>query len=182
MFIPGFVLTLALWPITRREVYEEILKILEEKNPSEVCFIGSQEEYEDLLDIVKSKYKLKIYDTRSEKIETSVDEVESADTLIVTEKSSEVKITPDKTIIDLTGGISNAISIEDSIDTLERITLSFGLSIALVPLIGLILNYTPFGIRFKSVLVSLILVIGILLGVYYYRRKGWSTSKLSQSD
>ena len=38
---------------------------------------------------------------------------------------------------------------------IERIALSLGLSIAVVALIGLILNYTPWGIRLESVLYSL---------------------------
>jgi uncharacterized membrane protein len=34
----------------------------------------------------------------------------------------------------------------------ERIALSFGLSIAIVPLLGLVLNYTPWGIRLTPIL------------------------------
>jgi uncharacterized membrane protein len=41
------------------------------------------------------------------------------------------------------------------LDTLERLALSFGLSIAITPLIGLILNYTPYGIRLTPILISL---------------------------
>ncbi|WP_266081681.1 DUF1616 domain-containing protein [Haladaptatus caseinilyticus] len=41
------------------------------------------------------------------------------------------------------------------IDGLERVALSFGTSIAIVPLIGLILNFTPWGIRLVPVLLSL---------------------------
>lgn len=41
------------------------------------------------------------------------------------------------------------------LDTIERIALSFGLSIAITPLIGLALNYTPFGIRLTPILLSL---------------------------
>lgn len=41
------------------------------------------------------------------------------------------------------------------LDTIERIALSFGLSIAITPLIGLALNYTPFGIRLIPILLSL---------------------------
>jgi uncharacterized membrane protein len=41
------------------------------------------------------------------------------------------------------------------IDDLERVALSFGTSIAIVPLIGLILNFTPWGIRLVPVLLSL---------------------------
>jgi len=40
------------------------------------------------------------------------------------------------------------------IDGIERVALSFGLSIAVVPLIGLILNFTPFGIRLVPILVA----------------------------
>jgi uncharacterized membrane protein len=58
------------------------------------------------------------------------------------------------------------------IDTLERIALSFGLSIAVVPLIGLGLNYTPWGIRLQPILFSVfffILIIG-LIGVYRWKK------------
>jgi uncharacterized membrane protein len=41
------------------------------------------------------------------------------------------------------------------LDVIERIALSFGLSIAITPLIGLALNYTPFGIRLTPILLSL---------------------------
>jgi uncharacterized membrane protein len=40
------------------------------------------------------------------------------------------------------------------IDAIERVALSFGLSIAIVPLIGLVLNFTPFGIRLVPIVVS----------------------------
>lgn len=41
------------------------------------------------------------------------------------------------------------------IDGIERVALSFGLSIAIVPLVGLALNFTPFGIRLVPILFSL---------------------------
>ncbi len=41
------------------------------------------------------------------------------------------------------------------IDGIERTALAFGLSIAIVPLIGLALNFTPFGIRLVPILVSI---------------------------
>ena len=43
----------------------------------------------------------------------------------------------------------------DDLDGIERVALSFGLSIAVVPLIGLGLNYTQWGIRLVPILVSL---------------------------
>jgi len=54
------------------------------------------------------------------------------------------------------------------LDTIERVALSFGLSIAVVPLIGLILNYTPWGIRLYPILVSLtgfIVVMSIIFAI-----------------
>jgi uncharacterized membrane protein len=58
------------------------------------------------------------------------------------------------------------------IDVLERIVLSFGLSIAVVPLIGLLLNYTPWGIRLEPIMSSLLLfIISIgLFGIYRWRK------------
>jgi len=41
-------------------------------------------------------------------------------------------------------------------DTIERIALSFGMSLTLVPLVGLILNYTPWGIRLTPITLSLL--------------------------
>ncbi len=58
----------------------------------------------------------------------------------------------------------------DQIDGIERIALSFGLSIAIVPLVGLALNYTPWGIRLDPILASVsgFIVIASLVG--WYRR------------
>ncbi len=41
------------------------------------------------------------------------------------------------------------------LDGLERAALSIGLSLAIVPLIGLVLNYTPWGIKLEPIMVSL---------------------------
>jgi len=56
------------------------------------------------------------------------------------------------------------------LDNLERLALSFGLSIAIVPLIGLGLNYTPWGIRLIPILVSLTLFNIIFAVAAVYRR------------
>ena len=51
---------------------------------------------------------------------------------------------------------------DQGIDIIERIALSFGLSIAIVPLFGLGLNYTEWGIRLEPILLSVfIFIIGI---------------------
>jgi len=59
---------------------------------------------------------------------------------------------------------------KSDLDGIERTALSFGLSIAVVPLIGLGLNYTPFGIRPLPVLVSLSIFIFIMCWLAYTRR------------
>ena len=60
----------------------------------------------------------------------------------------------------------------DDLDGIERIALSFGLSIAVVPLIGLGLNYTQYGIRLVPVLLGLSLFT-ILLALVAYIRRAW---------
>jgi uncharacterized membrane protein len=57
-----------------------------------------------------------------------------------------------------------------SLGGVERLALSFGLSIAMVPLIGLILNYTTWGIRLYPILISLTVFILVTSGVAWYRR------------
>jgi len=53
---------------------------------------------------------------------------------------------------------------------IERIALSFGLSIAVTPLIGLILNFTPVGISLYPVLISITLFILVTSAVAWYRQ------------
>jgi len=45
---------------------------------------------------------------------------------------------------------------EKELDNIERVALSIGMSLALVPITGLILNYTPWGIRTTPVTLSLL--------------------------
>ena len=42
------------------------------------------------------------------------------------------------------------------LDPIERIALSLGMSLALVPIVGLLLNYTPWGIRLTPIVLSLL--------------------------
>lgn len=44
----------------------------------------------------------------------------------------------------------------ETLDTIERIALSLGMSLALVPIVGLLLNYTPWGIRLTPIVLSLL--------------------------
>lgn len=59
---------------------------------------------------------------------------------------------------------------EGDIDLAERIALSVGLSIALVPLIALYLNYTPFGIRLDPLLAAVTIFTLAMILVATYRR------------
>ncbi len=59
---------------------------------------------------------------------------------------------------------------KNDLDGIERLALSFGLSIAVVPLIGLGLNFTPFGIRLVPILVSLSVFTLAMLLIAYHRR------------
>jgi uncharacterized membrane protein len=60
---------------------------------------------------------------------------------------------------------------KSDLDGIERIALSFGLSIAVVPLIGLGLNYTPWGIRLLPILISLSIFTVVMCGIAYIRRE-----------
>jgi len=60
---------------------------------------------------------------------------------------------------------------KESLGGVERVALSFGLSIAVVPLIGLVLNFTSWGIRLTPILISLAVFIIATSGVAWYRRE-----------
>ncbi|HIJ07350.1 MAG: Uncharacterized protein XE11_1070 [Methanomicrobiales archaeon 53_19] len=59
---------------------------------------------------------------------------------------------------------------DDDLDWIERIALSFGLSIAVVPLIGLGLNYTPWGIRLDPIVTALVIFALAMAAIAAYRR------------
>ena len=60
----------------------------------------------------------------------------------------------------------------DGIDTIERIALSFALSLAVVPIIGLVLNFTPWGLQIVPIFLSLfgfIIGVGVIVLFLWYR-------------
>jgi len=63
------------------------------------------------------------------------------------------------------------------IDWIERLALSFGLSTAVVPLLGLLLNFTPWGIRFAPT-VATISAFTILVGLAAW----WRRLRLPETD
>ncbi|MDS0300259.1 DUF1616 domain-containing protein [Halogeometricum sp. S1BR25-6] len=58
----------------------------------------------------------------------------------------------------------------EGIDGIERVALSFGTSIAVVPLVGLVLNFTPFGIRLAPIMVSLTVLVVAMCAIAASRR------------
>jgi len=56
------------------------------------------------------------------------------------------------------------------IDTIERFVLSIGASIVVTPLIGLLLNFTSWGIQLEPVLVALTIFIIVMILIAVYRR------------
>ncbi len=59
---------------------------------------------------------------------------------------------------------------KDDLEGIERATLSFGLSVAITPLIGLALNYTPYGIKLIPILISLSAFSVIMIFIAFIRR------------
>ena len=57
----------------------------------------------------------------------------------------------------------------ESLDTIERVAFSSGMSLALVPIVGLLLNYTPWGIRLTPIVLSLLLMTTIFATVAIIR-------------
>lgn len=45
-----------------------------------------------------------------------------------------------------------------NMDTIECVALSFGLSLVVIPMVGLIMNFTPWGIRLAPITLSLLLL------------------------
>jgi uncharacterized membrane protein len=59
-----------------------------------------------------------------------------------------------------------------NINRIERITLSFGLSIAITSLLGFILNYSPWGIRLESTFITIfVFIISVGLAAIYRWQK-----------
>lgn len=71
---------------------------------------------------------------------------------------------------------------KDDLSGIERFTLSFGLSIGVTPLIGLVLNYTPYGIRMFPVLISLSILTLFFCAVAFIRRRRINPENQFQVD
>jgi uncharacterized membrane protein len=56
------------------------------------------------------------------------------------------------------------------IDVIERIVLSIGTSIVIIPLVGAFLNFSSWGIRLDPLIISLVFIIGVLAIIAIIRR------------
>lgn len=66
---------------------------------------------------------------------------------------------------------------DKDLDTIERIALSVGMSLALVPMVGLLLNYTPWGIRLTPIVLSLLALTAIFATAGVIRERQIRTHK-----
>lgn len=75
-----------------------------------------------------------------------------------TDQTADGSNIEESSIIDSETGNNEEITRSETdrsgIDGIERVALSFGLSIAIVPLLGLILNFTPWGIRLVPIVIT----------------------------
>jgi hypothetical protein len=67
----------------------------------------------------------------------------------------------------------------ENLETIERIALSLGMSIALVPIIGLLLYYTPLGLSVTPIVLSLLALSLIFATVAIIRENQAKTSETS---
>ena len=67
---------------------------------------------------------------------------------------------------------------KNDLDIIERLALSMGLSIAITSLIGLALNYTPFGVRLYLVTISLFSFMLLTSAVAIYRRRTFTQKEV----
>ena len=71
---------------------------------------------------------------------------------------------------------------QGSMSGVERLALSCGLSIAVVPIIGLILNYTPWGISLNPYIFTLYFFTIIMSSIAYFRRRSLPENERFYTD
>jgi hypothetical protein len=67
----------------------------------------------------------------------------------------------------------------ESLDAVERLALGVGVSLALTPLVGLALNYTPWGITLTASTLSLLLLTVVFASVAILREQQATTPQVS---
>jgi hypothetical protein len=66
--------------------------------------------------------------------------------------------------------ISAVYPTKKEVDSVEKVALSVGLSLAIVPLMGLMLNYTPWGIKLEPIMISMALFAEVMALICVARR------------
>lgn len=168
LFIPGFALTLALWPTSKREVAARVVEELKKRNVQRVAVLGGEKDVEGIIDVLQEN--LEVETVPGAEKEPGLNEPPEACVLAGDLEESGTEVPEAEVIIDLGSNIPEAVKVEDTIDGVERVALSFGLSVAIVPLLGIILDKTPYGIRTGSILAALLAVVAMFIAVYIWRR------------
>lgn len=160
LFIPGFALTLALWPMSKKEVAQRVVEELGKRGIRKASLYGSEKDIEDIADVLRENLD----------VEVNPEKPGGACILAGDLEEEGIPLPEAEVVVDLGNNSQDAVKVEDTIDGVERVALSFGLSVAIVPLLGIILDKTPYGIRTGSVLGGLLVVILIFIAVYIRRR------------
>jgi hypothetical protein len=71
---------------------------------------------------------------------------------------------------------------EKELDVIERVALSMGMSLALVPIVGLLLNYTAWGIRLTPIVLSLLALTMIFATAAVIREHQIRTTKATRAS
>lgn len=70
----------------------------------------------------------------------------------------------------------------ENVDTIERVALGFGMSLALSPMVGLILNYTPWGIQLTPITLSLLALTLVCATAAVLREHQFKISKRETTE
>jgi hypothetical protein len=70
----------------------------------------------------------------------------------------------------------------ESLDTIERVALSIGMSIALTPIVGLILYYTPIGIGLTPITLSLLALTAVFATAAVAREYGAKSTTIQRTS
>jgi hypothetical protein len=180
LFLPGFALTLALWPTSKREVATRVVEELKKRGVRRVAVLGSEKDVEEILEVLGENLEVETVTepgpgqgrSRSQGQGRSREPGKPLEAVVLAGdlEDAGIRVPEAELVVDLGNNVPEAIKVEDTIDGVERLALSFGLSVAIVPLLGIILDKTPYGIRTESVLAALLVVILIFTAVYIRRR------------
>jgi uncharacterized membrane protein len=70
----------------------------------------------------------------------------------------------------------------ESMDILERVGLSLAMSLTLTPMVGLVLNYTPWGVKLVSITLSLLALTIVLATFAVFRELKQTKPKQNDED